>query len=185
MRQQLGKDKILQAALKLFAKQGFHKTSINQIAVSAKVSKGLAYNYFSSKEELLLAIINQASGEMSEVANSMEPGINYEITLKGFLDQYFNFIKTNKSYLTFQLSLLFQPDLKSIVEAPLQKRGEQLLKKTAAMFRNARVDKPDYQARRIISELDGITLHYLSVFKDYPLYEMKEQLFLNYKDLQR
>ncbi len=43
------RNKILDAAFELFAKQGFHSTSINQIAKQAGVAKGLIYNYFKKK----------------------------------------------------------------------------------------------------------------------------------------
>ena len=36
---------IIEAALELFANNGFHNTSITQIAKKAGVSKGLMYNY--------------------------------------------------------------------------------------------------------------------------------------------
>lgn len=58
MRPQKGKDKILQAALALFAEKGFHTTSVSQIAEAAGVSKGLTYNYFESKEKLGTYILN-------------------------------------------------------------------------------------------------------------------------------
>ena len=38
------KDAIREAALELFAKNGFHNTSMHTIAKKAKVSKGLIYN---------------------------------------------------------------------------------------------------------------------------------------------
>lgn len=169
MRPKLGKDRILQAALLLFAKNGYHATSISQIAESAEVSKGLTYNYFSSKEELLLAIIEQASEAMFEVADTLFLKGNYEESLQNFLDQYVLSLKTNRDYLSFQLSLLFQPDLRKIVQAPLQKRAEHLLFLTEKMFIEAGVENSKLVARRFVSELDGIALHELSVFKDLSL----------------
>lgn len=185
MKQKLGKDKILKAALMLFVENGYHKTSISHIAKAANVSKGLTYNYFNSKEELLIAIIDVATQSMTEVADKMFSKPDYQETLGHFLEQYFLFLKENKSYLTFQLSLIFQPDLKKIVAAPLQRRAEYLLQQTITMFSNAGVDKPDLIARRFMTELDGIALHQLSIFKDYPLKEMHAQLFENYKDLNK
>tara|TARA_R110002096_G_scaffold428927_1_gene641254 strand:- start:86947 stop:87504 length:558 start_codon:yes stop_codon:yes gene_type:complete len=184
MRQKHGKDKILKAALKLFAENGYHRTSISQIAAAADVSKGLTYNYFDSKEELLLAIIDRASGEMSNVANEMDGEASYQETLSHFLGQYISFLKENREYLTFQLSLMFQPDLRKIVEAPLQKRANHLLNQTIVMFKKAKVRKAKLVARRFLAELDGIALHELAIFKDYPLEDMQNLLFKNYKDLQ-
>ncbi len=189
MRPQDGKDKILEAGLSLFAKNGFHATSVSEIAAVAKVSKGLTYNYFDSKEALLLAIIDRASETMMVVASEMatDTVINsgYQITLRDFLARYGKSVKTNKQFLTFQLSLMFQPDLRSIVEGPMQARAEQLLTMAQAMFNQAGAREPLRLARRLISELDGITLHYLSIFKDYPFDEMLVQLYQNYKELPR
>jgi len=44
---------ILHAAIACFARQGFHKTTMGDIAAEAGVSDGLAYRYFSSKDEII------------------------------------------------------------------------------------------------------------------------------------
>jgi len=185
MRPQDGKDKILNAALTLFATNGYHTTSVSQIAEAAKVSKGLTYNYFDSKEALLLAIIERASDTMMAVASEMAANAGYQIRLRDFLDHYGKSLKANSQFFTFQLSLMFQPDLRAIVKDPMQNRAEQLLAKTATMFAQSGAQEPLIIARRFISELDGISLHYLSVFKDYPLDQMLIQLYQNYKELSR
>jgi len=185
MRPQLGKEKILSAALRLFATNGFHATSISQIAEQAGVSKGLTYVYFKSKDELLLTIIDQASEGMFDIANTMSSQTDYLKTLRQFLDQYLLALNTDKDFLSFQLSLLLQPELKPVVQASLQRRAESLLAITETMFRNAGIERANLTARRFMTELDGIALHHLSVFKDFPLEEMLEQVFLNYKDLQK
>ncbi|HET9105246.1 MAG TPA: TetR/AcrR family transcriptional regulator [Solirubrobacteraceae bacterium] len=44
---------ILDAALRVFARQGFHTCRVSDIADEAHVAYGLVYHYFSSKEEIL------------------------------------------------------------------------------------------------------------------------------------
>ena len=44
---------ILDAAIRVFARQGFHSTRVSDIADEAGVAYGLVYHYFSSKEEVL------------------------------------------------------------------------------------------------------------------------------------
>jgi AcrR family transcriptional regulator len=53
------KEAILQAALELFVRKGYHGTSINEITHKAGVTKGALYSYFTGKGELLLQIIEQ------------------------------------------------------------------------------------------------------------------------------
>jgi AcrR family transcriptional regulator len=48
---------IITAALELFAKKGFSATTTEQIAKKARVSKGLIFTHFATKQEILLAII--------------------------------------------------------------------------------------------------------------------------------
>src|SRR5688572_19482400 len=51
------RDKILQSALELFAHHGYPGTSISMITADAKVSKGLLYNFFEFKEDLLKELL--------------------------------------------------------------------------------------------------------------------------------
>ena len=53
------KEKILVAATKNFAKKGYILTSLKDIAVSAKISKGGLYHHFPSKEDLFFAVCSQ------------------------------------------------------------------------------------------------------------------------------
>ena len=52
------KEKILEAALLCFNEKGYHKTSIDNIALNGKISKGGIYYHFKSKDELFLKLFN-------------------------------------------------------------------------------------------------------------------------------
>lgn len=49
---------IMTAAAALFAKQGYKKTTVDEIVIEAGVSKGLFYHYFKNKQELYLHLYN-------------------------------------------------------------------------------------------------------------------------------
>jgi len=51
---------ILSAGRDLFLSQGYQGTSVDQIAAVAEVSKQTVYKHFGDKQELLLAIVNEA-----------------------------------------------------------------------------------------------------------------------------
>lgn len=53
-------DRILAAAMKVFAQYGFQKASTTAIAQEAQTSKGLIFHYFTSKNELYLAAYRSA-----------------------------------------------------------------------------------------------------------------------------
>jgi len=47
---------ILEAAVSIFSKKGFHEATVSEIAKKARVSEATIYEYFSTKEELLFSI---------------------------------------------------------------------------------------------------------------------------------
>ena len=60
--------RILEAALMLFADRGYEATTMRDVAWEAEVSLGLAYRYFSSKEEFALALYMRLAEESEEWA---------------------------------------------------------------------------------------------------------------------
>lgn len=51
------REKILKIAIKLFAQKGFFKTTVDDIAHSARVAKGTIYLYFRDKSDIYIGII--------------------------------------------------------------------------------------------------------------------------------
>ncbi len=51
--------KIIEVASELFAKYGFHKTSMDEIARTARKAKGSLYYHFASKEELFTEVVSR------------------------------------------------------------------------------------------------------------------------------
>jgi AcrR family transcriptional regulator len=51
------REQLVAAAIEIFAKQGFHATSMNDIADAAGVTKPVLYQHFVSKRELYLALL--------------------------------------------------------------------------------------------------------------------------------
>src|SRR4051812_23729555 len=56
---------ILDAARACFRRNGFHMTSMQDVIAEAGLSVGAVYRYFRSKNELIAAIAEQYSGEIS------------------------------------------------------------------------------------------------------------------------
>ena len=57
------RERIVDAALELFRKQGFDETTMRDIAAEAGVATGAAYYYFRSKEELVMAFYMRTAEE--------------------------------------------------------------------------------------------------------------------------
>src|SRR5262252_11128960 len=59
---------ILSAALRAFACEGFHRTTMQDIFREAELSPGAVYSYFTGKDELIAAIIGEMMGFVRESA---------------------------------------------------------------------------------------------------------------------
>ena len=68
------RDTILSAAVQEFSQTGYHKTSMDKIAVGAGLSKGALYYFFKNKAELFLAVVREGLGmldhKIDEIMNS-------------------------------------------------------------------------------------------------------------------
>ena len=63
---------ILDAAVRVFARQGFHTCRVADIADQAGVAYGLVYHYFSSKEEILDTLFEERWGLMLDAIADLE-----------------------------------------------------------------------------------------------------------------
>ena len=84
---------ILDAAVRVFARQGFHTCRVSDIADEANVAYGLVYHYFSSKEEILDTLFLERWDVMLDAiaaADASERGPRDKLyTIAGFIiDSY-------------------------------------------------------------------------------------------------
>jgi len=68
-------DRIMETADRLFYKQGYNLTGINQIIEEANISKPSLYNHFRSKDDLLLAYLDQLHKNWFDELNAFTQGI--------------------------------------------------------------------------------------------------------------
>ncbi|MHB8491559.1 MAG: TetR/AcrR family transcriptional regulator [Solirubrobacteraceae bacterium] len=66
------RDAILRAAVRVFARQGFHACRVSDIAVEAGVGYGLVYHYFSSKDEVLDTLFLERWNVMTEAIRALD-----------------------------------------------------------------------------------------------------------------
>jgi AcrR family transcriptional regulator len=63
---------LIDAAVRVFARRGYHAARVGDIAEEAGVAHGLLYHYFSSKEEVLETIFNETWSELLEAVRDVE-----------------------------------------------------------------------------------------------------------------
>lgn len=90
--------KIINAATKVFAKKGFFNARISDIAKEAKVADGTIYLYFDNKFDILLSVLEEEIGKLTEqikkaIADETDP----EKMLAIFTRTHLSAMKKNKN----------------------------------------------------------------------------------------
>ena len=100
----LKRESIIQTALQLFSTNGFHRTTIPDIARKLGMSVGNLYNYFSSKDILAQEIIkytSQTLGEKIKEVNMLD--ISAEEKIRKIVEIYFTMAKEKPEMIEYFL----------------------------------------------------------------------------------
>jgi AcrR family transcriptional regulator len=153
------RERILEAALELFADRGYEATTMRDVAREAGASLGLAYRYFASKEEFALALYMRLAEESEEWARDGLVGgtmaERFESAMLAKLDQ----VSPHRDPLAALLTRALDPS------SPISALGEgtaEVRKKMGGVFlevvRGASDAPRERQARELASVLYGVHL---------------------------
>lgn len=170
------KEQIVEAAIILFARDGYEKTSIQKLAEETGVAQGLLYRHFKNKEDLLLHLLNIG---LVQVQYTLEPyadkNLDFKIAFKSHIKRSFDQIqKHNRLWKilhavrqneTLMASLGLGADLKEHIVKPMSNKLK------ADGYKQA-----DMHAWFVFSMVDGVTSLYLAHPDVYPLSKMEKFL---------
>lgn len=151
------KEKIILAALELFANNGYTETSIDKIAKRAKVSKGLTYTHFKNKEDLLVVTIENTITKMTSKLLEIE-----DINLDFFFKEYSNSLIKNTQIIRLCVLLVAHPQTPSKVTSLLDKQKYELLELFSGLLQNKFKENSKMEAEILLAIIDGITLEYVT-----------------------
>ena len=143
-------ENILQAALQLFAKEGYHATSTSKVAKAAGVSEGLIFRHFGNKEGLLQAILEEGERRVKalfvNIVMETEPKevIRKTIEMTGKIDE--------SDYDFWKL----QYKLKWELEVSGDKKMEPLKMALTNAFSKLDYESPDLEAQLLILFIDAM-----------------------------
>lgn len=176
--------RLLEGALKVFAKQGYHASTMADVAQAAGVSKGLAYHYFESKEELLVSLAELRLKQYLPLLKGLTEIEDAEERLLFLVNFVMKEIVEKCEELRFYNALYLHADGVRAIEKAMQKYQEQFDRQFAAeeqLLKDLGFKNPALEAVFLRSTLQGIALEYILSPHDYPLKKIKEMLISRYK----
>lgn len=154
------KQQILDAALEIFAKNGYYKASISQIAKEAKISKGLLYNYFQNKEELLTEVMSDGIKYLLRgYAEKAEGNVKEELKL--MIEKSFDFMDEDQQHWQLYFSTMMQTEVQALVMEEMMISLMPVFENLAAIFGELGFENAFQEAQLFGAMLDGFGMNYL------------------------
>ena len=191
---------IMDAALEHFSNEGFHATTITHIARHAGISKGLMYNYFKSKDDLLAAIINRS---LTEIYGTFNPDHDSQLTpeeFELFIRQVFSLFREKRQSWKLLFRIMMQQGVYenllsedkmpiSVSGRPLREFSENMIMLLADYFARKKGTagqgyEPETEMLMFINTIKGFAMTYLFADEHYQgeYYEkMIDALIYRYK----
>ena len=157
------KQLIMDTALELFAEDGFHATSMNKIAVKAGISKGLAYNYFESKQEILDEIIKTGVDSIYTHFDLNHDGVLTEEEFEYFIRKSFQVISANRRFWKLFASLMMQSGLAESIQQKYGATSESIMRIMQKFLESEGSKDPLTDTLIITSMLKGALLLIITV----------------------
>ena len=168
---------IVETALRLFAEKGYDRSSIALIAKEAGVAQGLMYNYFKSKDELLLAIFQQG---FAEVQATLLPVLQNGFQMQAYINSVFDTIAQQRSFWRLVYALRMQPHILQILDNEVKTMEAFILATLGAYFTALLHPTPEAEARVFFAMIDGVSIHYALEGDSYPIEAVKQAIIKRY-----
>jgi AcrR family transcriptional regulator len=183
---QASKEKIRAAAMELFIKQGYYATSISDIAKQAGISKGLLYNYYKGKEELLSEMVEARIKEVVEVMEEAftlnTPREQLEHIINGAIDNIHQKPEVHRFYLHLQTQPESDEELIKYSHLIIEENARQF-EFQCKIFESMGETEPRKRSLYFSSVLQGIMLMISTYQQGFPIEEIKNQIISEFCNL--
>jgi|SRR5690625_2537264 len=142
------KQRIISAAIQLFAENGYYKTTTTSIANAVGVSQPYLFHFFKKKEELYLAVLDQAEQRVIQTFQEVDvpPSL-----LKKAMGNTFNYLldqHRNEILLAMTAHTISEPVIRNAVRESFDGVHESLRQK----FKQAGFPEPEQEANYFLGE---------------------------------
>ena len=165
---------ILEASVQLFAKKGFSATTAEEIARRAKVSKGLIFSHFASKEDILFSIIDDNIGRWFPEASQTDDKRPAKERLRLLIDDWLNVIRTEPDLIRLSLQLNLDDAYRTIIAKKGNEYLERFMGSVKTLFRQLGSKHPELDCYLLMFFFDGVAANYTVAPDLFPLESLKE-----------
>ncbi len=144
-------ENILNAALTLFAKEGYTATSTSKVARQAGVSEGLIFRHFKNKEGLLQAILQQGETRIKELFIPILTTEDPKEAIRLTLEMPFSVTESEFEFWKLQFKLKWE------LEYNNPEKMQPLQQALTTAFQQLGYETPELEAEFIMVFLEGVS----------------------------
>ncbi|MFK7925091.1 MAG: TetR/AcrR family transcriptional regulator [Bacteroidia bacterium] len=141
---------ILNAALKLFAQQGYSSTPTSQIAKEAGVSEGLIFRHFGKKEGLLTAVLKEGEESFKTIFADVAMASDPKEVIRGAISMPFDVPEEDYEFWRLQFKLKWE------LENYQDTKSEPMKLVITNAFQKLGYDQAELEANMLLHLLEGI-----------------------------
>lgn len=172
--------RLVEQALKQFARHGYDRTTIAMIAEAAGMSQGLMYRYFPSKAALLRAIFTQSMDDVRASMAVAAQGATPEQRLDRLIRASFDILREHREFWRLSYSVRMQPSVLKELGGRVQEWTAEIERTLGEFLRDAGAADPDIEAAILFALIDGVSQHYVLDPSGYPLEAVIEHMVARY-----
>jgi len=170
------KQKLIDAAFHVFAEETYHSASVSKIAKEAGVSKGLLYNYFDTKEDLLRAIMSNLMDDILKYFDFSNDAPLTDESVSDWIKKSLYIVKDDVKRWRFYTRLSMQPDVTPIFMEMATGEIQKFMESFVAYFSSKGVEDPVTYMRYCSAIVDGIQLHVMLDPENFPIEKVESIL---------
>ena len=168
------KQLIKSVALELFSHESYLATSISKIAKKVGMSKGLFYNYFESKEELLEELLQDGFNKIAQIFTHNNFRLETKQDFEKMIDEIFKIMKDEPNFWRLYMSLALQPASDKYFNEHIMEVLEVYMSSMISYFTKKGCKNPQAEAITLGALMDGLSFGYSMQIEIYPLEEIKK-----------
>lgn len=140
------KQQIIEAAVAVFAKQGYYKTTTAHIANAVGVTQPYVFHFFKTKEELFIAVLQQSVQRIADIFREVEAPAENLVDQMG--KAFYRLLGTHRdeTLLSMQAFTTAEP----VIRQKVQEGFALIHQVVKEQFERAQIPQPDFQASSFI-----------------------------------
>jgi len=162
------KEQIIKATVDCIITHGYHNFSMQDVATTAGVSKGIIHYYFLNKDDLMMAILDRTAVDIENMLiESMRAVSDPLHKLEAFITLCFDVLRTKKEYYQVNMDFWTQINQKEAVRRVVARHYEKFRSAAAEVISSGikqgvfRELDPRIYASYIVAVADGFSLQFL------------------------